>query len=341
MTLCERHPAVMNALRALALWSAVTGSACALAAGVMLAAMQAGGALSAYTASTLALLAMALVPAALVRSFGQHATVPVASALVLTMAAMSAAAAWARTGTAAGAAPLVLCGVALLAALWWRSRRSRRSRRVATPRPAHTHTVARAGAGLAAPAWRSSAVLIAPALLAGLSSGMLARFQFFALCGASAASVTQVAVSLAVVTFAGWLAERAGHGRALLALFVLRGVLLAALTLNALAPWIALAAPAFALIDFLTLPTLMRAGRAARASGAGCPGLAHHAGMVAGAALATTSWGFGAGFYALFLLGGALNLACAFALAMPRATTARTLYSAAPALAAGGALDLR
>lgn len=338
MTLRERHPAVMNALRALALWSAVTGSACALAAGVMLAAMQAGGALAAYAASTLALLAMALVPAALVRSFGQHATVPVASALVLTMAAMSAAAAWARTGTAAGAAPLVLCGVALLAALWWRSRRSRR---VATPRPAHTHTVARTGARLAAPAWRSGAVLLAPALLAGLSSGMLARFQFFALCGASAASVTQVAISLAVVTFAGWLAERVGHGRALLALFVLRGVLLAALTLNALAPWIALAAPAFALIDFLTLPTLMRAGRAARTSGAGCPGLAHHAGMVAGAALATTSWGFGAGFYALFLLGGALNLACAFALAMPRATTARTLYSASPALAAGGALDLR
>jgi len=134
--------------------------------------------------------------------------------------------------------------------------------------------------------------------------------------------------------------DRRTYRRALLVLFVLRGSLLAALTFDCLAPWAALAAPAFAVIDFLTLPTLMRGGRASRASGAGCPGLAHHTGMLVGTALATTSWGFGQGFYALFLIGGALNLACAYAFATPRRFRMHTPYSASTALAAGSTIDI-
>ncbi|HEY4805251.1 MAG TPA: hypothetical protein VIH96_21765 [Paraburkholderia sp.] len=325
-----RRPVVMHATRQLCVWAALTGGASALAAGVMIAAMQAGGAVAAFAASGLALLAMALIPAALVRCFATYATVPVASALVLTMAAMSAAAAAARSGATSASATLALFGIALVTAVCMHLRRERNA---AAPQPVHTHAPA--------PMWRNGMLLLAPALLAGLSSGVLARFQFFAICGGSATSMTQVVASLAVVAAAGWLADRADYRRALLALFVLRGALLAALTLDSLAPWAALTAPAFAVLDYLTLPTLMRSGRASRVSGTGCPGLAHHAGMLAGTALATTSWGFGQGFYTLFLVGGALNLACAYAFAAPRRFRTHVHYPASPALAAGSAIDLR
>jgi len=337
MMLRARRPAVMHALRALSLWSAFTGGASALAAGAMLAAMQAGPSLAVFAASALSLLAMVLVPAALARRFATRATVPVASALVLTMAAMSAGSAAARAGVSGAAAPLALGGIALLAAAWQHLRRdaiaqSEHDAHATTPRPA-TRVIERG--------WRNNVWVVAPALLAGVSSGVLARFQFFAICGGGPASAAHVAASLAVVMVAGWLAERVDQRHALLAFFVLRGALLAALTLDALAPWAALAAPAFAVLDYLTLPTLMRGGRAARATQAGCPGFAHHAGMLAGAALATTSWGFGQGFYMLFLVGGALNLACAFALAIPRAAGTHAHFSASPALAMGSVTDLR
>lgn len=335
MTPRERRPTVMSTLRALAFWAAFTGGASALAAGVMLTSMHAGTPFAGFAASALALVAMALVPSALARRFATRATVPVASALVLTMAAMGAAAE-ARAGATGVAAPLALGGIALLAAAWLNLRRDTSKRSVPTHATAH-----RAGARFVAQAWRNNARLVAPALLAGLSSGVLARFQFFAICGSATASVTHVAASLAVVTLAGWLAERVDHRHALLACFVTRGALLAALTLGTLAPWAALAAPAFAVLDYLTLPTLMRGGGAARASRAGCPGLAHHAGMLAGAAFATTSWGFGQGFYMLFLVGAALNVACAFMLATPRRSGAHIHYPAAPALAADSGIDLR
>ncbi|HKT93580.1 MAG TPA: hypothetical protein VJS18_15535 [Paraburkholderia sp.] len=320
----ERRLAVMHAARLLCLWAAVTGGASALAAGVMIAAMRTGAPIAAFAASALALLAMALIPGMLARCFVTRATVPVASALVLTMAAMGEGA---RAGATGAQTPLMLGGVALIAAACLHLRRT--PERAA--RSTHRHATT--------PAWRNGVVLIAPALLAGLSSGVLARFQFFALCGGAPISVTQIAISLAVVSLAGGLADRVDYQRALLVFFVLRGSLLAGLTLDSLAPWAALAAPAFAVLDYLTLPTLMRGGRATRASGAGCPGLAHHAGMLAGAALATTSWGFGQGFYVLFLVGGALNLACAYAFAAPRRFYAHVPYSASSALAAGRTID--
>ncbi|MEX3942936.1 hypothetical protein AB4Y44_25870 [Paraburkholderia sp. BR10937] len=322
----KRRLAAMHAARPLCVWASITGGAGALAGGVMIAAMQAGTPFAAFAASTLALLAMALIPGTLARGFATRATVPIASALVLTMAAMGTGA---HTGETFAQTPLILGGVVLLAIACMHLRRTRDS----AARSVHTHTIA--------PAWRNDMLLIAPALLAGLSSGVLARFQFFALCGGAAISVTQVVTSLAAVSLAGWLADRVDYRRALLVLFVLRGALLVALTFDCLAPWAALAAPAFAVLDYLTLPTLMRGGRASRAPGAGCPGLAHHAGMLAGAALAATSWGFGQGFYALFLIGGTLNLACAYAFSTPRRFRTRAPYPASAALAAGNAIDLR
>ncbi|WP_343670265.1 hypothetical protein [Paraburkholderia heleia] len=322
----ERRLTVMHAVRPLGVWASVTGGASALAAGVMIAAMHAGAPFAAFAASALALLAMALIPGTLARCFTTYPTMPIASALALTMAATSAGA---RAGATLAQTPLILGGVALLGAacahLW-------RTRDIAA-RSMHTDAIA--------PTWRNGMLLIAPALLAGLSSGMLARFQFFAVCGGAALSVTQAVTPLAAVSLLGGLADRIEYRRALLVLFVLRGALLAALTFDCLAPWTALAAPAFAVLDYLTLPTLIRGGRASRACGTGCPGLAHHAGMLAGAALATTSWGFGQGFDALFIVGGALNLACAFAFAPPRRFRTHTPGSASAALAAGSTIDLR
>ncbi|WP_321926853.1 hypothetical protein [Paraburkholderia guartelaensis] len=321
----ERRLDVLHAARLLCVWASITGGASALAAGVMMAAMQAGAPFAAFAASALALLAMALIPGVLARGFATHSTVPIASALVLTMAAMSAGA---RSGETLAQTPLILGGAALIAAACLHLRCTRDN----AASWMHQHTTT-------APVWRNGMLLIAPALLAGLSSGVLARFQFFALCGGAAMSVTQIVTSLAVVSLAGWLADCVDYRRALLVLFVLRGALLAALTLDCFAPWAALAAPAFAVLDYLTLPTLMRGGRAFRASGAGCPGLAHHAGMLAGAALATTSWGFGQGFYALFIVGGTLNLAYAYATL--RRFGSHTPYSASAALAAGSTIELR
>jgi hypothetical protein len=331
----SRHPAMTDVLRLLAFWGAATGGASAFAAGVMVVAMQAGGTLTALAASALALLAMALIPAALASRFATRATVPIASALVLTMSAMSAASAEARAGATGVTAPLALGGIALLAAL------SLYFLRDAPTRTAHRHAAASQPTTRAlVPALRNNVWFVAPALLAGLSSGVLARFQFFAVCGGGTASGAHVAASLAVVILAGALAERVDHRRALLVFFVLRAALLAALTLDALAPWISLAAPAFALLDYLTLPTLMRGAGAASVAQARCPGLAHHAGMLAGAALATTSWGFGQGFYMLFLMGGALNVACACALAAPRLAGMHAHSPASPALAASNGIAL-
>lgn len=300
-------------------WCAITGGACASAAGAMFAAMRFGATAAAFVGGALALLAMAMLPALLARAFSRRATVPIATALLLTMAAMNAASSLTREAAfvlATGGAVLLALGCAFI------SRVSRVSRASV---PTHRRRAQKHDMPMSTTAW-----LLAPALLAGLSSGLLARFQLFAICGgASGASFSHVGVSLGIVTLAGLAFDRIDRRHALLALFALRAALLAALTLDRFANSAAIAVPAFALLDFLTLPTLMRAAdTASHASQAACPGIAHHAGMLAGAALATTSWGFGQGFYALFALGGALNLACACVLATPRRATPDGRYSA-------------
>ncbi|QBQ97220.1 hypothetical protein [Paraburkholderia pallida] len=346
-------PKARNTLAAACVWCAVTGAAAALAAGVMLGAMRIDATTAAFAGSAVALAAMALLPAALARRFVSRATVPVAASLILTMAAMTAAAAQARVGSTTGAMPavLALAGLALLATVrpYLNAPRTESS---VPPRQIGRTPIQRTRQGFIG-ALPASVSLLAPAMLAGLSSGVLARFQFFAVCGAGPFSFAQLAVSLCAVVGFGLLAERIDHRYALLALFALRGALLAALTLDALAPWVVFAAPAFAVLDALTLPTLLRIGRATQA---GCPGVAHHMGMLAGAALATTSWGFGQGFPALFFAGAALNFMCACALAARRSkhtpiqhqphstqyyASRYTSRPASPALASGGGIDIR
>ncbi len=330
-----RRPPGMNVRDTLATaraWCAVTGGAAALAAGVMATAMRAGTQTGALAASGLALAAMACLPAMLARRFAARpitSITPIATALATTMLAMSAASAQANSISVGQAAILILFGLSLLIPMVNFSQFKNLPR-------IPNHKIRRSEVNSAL---RSNAAMLAAALLAGLSSGVLARFQFFSICGSGPFSFSHAAMSLCLVALLGLIADRADHRHTLLALFVVRGALLAALTLAAFSAWTVFAAPAFALLDALTLPALIRASRMQRAAHAGCPGVVHHGGMLAGAALATTSWGFGQGFYALYLLGGALNLACAYALAHRR--VAGTQYVASSALATRGAIELR
>ncbi len=330
-----RRPPGMNVRDTLATaraWCAVTGGAAALAAGVMATAMRAGTQTGALAASGLALAAMACLPAMLARRFAARpitSITPIATALATTMLAMSAASAQANSISVGQAAILILFGVSLLTPMVNFSQFKNLQR-------IPNHKIRRSEVNSAL---RSNAAMLAAALLAGLSSGVLARFQFFSICGSGPFSLSHAAISLCLVATLGLIADRADHRHTLIALFVVRGALLAALTLAAFSAWTVFAAPAFALLDALTLPALIRASRMQRAAHAGCPGVVHHGGMLAGAALATTSWGFGQGFYALYLLGGALNLACAYALAHRR--VAGTQYVASSALATRGAIELR
>lgn len=320
---------VRDTLAAARAWCAVTGGAATLAAGVMATAMRAGAQTGTLAASGLALAAMACLPAMLARRFAARPIAPIATALVTTMLAMSAASAQANSISVGQAAILILLGVSLLTPMVNFSQFKNLPR-------IPNHQIRRSEVNSAL---RGNAAMLAAALLAGLSSGVLARFQLFSICGSGPFSLSHAAISLCLVALLGLIADRADHRHTLLALFVMRGALLAALTLTAFSAWTVFAAPAFALLDALTLPALIRASRMQRAAHAGCPGMVHHGGMLAGAALATTSWGFGQGFYALYLLGSALNLACAYALAHRR--VAGTHYVASSALATRGAIELR
>jgi hypothetical protein len=285
--------------RAGAFWCAVTGGAAALAAGIMLVAMQGGAHAAAVAASAVALLAMALLPPMFSRRFGAQATLPCAAALVLTMGAMSFAATQARANATLLALPFILAGFVILMAV-----RRFDSHALSVPL-SFTRRI-----GFKRP---GNGTLIGAALLAGMSSGVLARFQLFALCGAEPFSLSHLLLSLGVATGSAVWLQRIERRRALLFLFSLRGVLLAALTLDAFSSWSLYCAPAFAVLDALTLPTLLRNDRADHATQGACPGVAHHLGMLAGATFSTTSWGFGQGFYMLFLGAAALNFACASA----------------------------
>ncbi|WP_027820830.1 hypothetical protein [Paraburkholderia bannensis] len=301
--------------RAAAFWCAVTAAAAALAAGFMLCAMQAGANVAAFAASAVALIAMALLPPMFARRFGSLATLPCAAALVLTMGAMRFAATPARTNVIQSALLLLLVGFALVITL------------VIAARMFHSEPILlrRNFTRYASFIRPGNGALVGAALLAGMSSGVLARFQLFSLCGADPFSFTHLFFSLGAALGAGAWLQRSERRHALLLLFALRGALLAALTLDAFSSLVLYAASAFAVLDALTLPTLLRNDHAGHVAQGGCPGIAHHLGMLAGAAFSTTSWGFGEGFYALFLGAAALNLVCASTqMARPHPHTLKT-----------------
>jgi hypothetical protein len=155
------------------------------------------------------------------------------------------------------------------------------------------------------------------ALFAGLSSGTLARFQLYALCGSSGTQPCwQIALSLIAVCALACLADRSRNNSMLTTLYIARAALIGALaTLDdpALAP---LAAKIFLLLDCVTIPALATLrGSSQRVLSASCPGIAHHLGIVTGAALSTTPYFFNNGFVVLFALSAAANLICAASLA--------------------------
>ncbi|HXZ08142.1 MAG TPA: hypothetical protein VEI25_08800 [Paraburkholderia sp.] len=247
----------------------------------------------------MALLLMTVTPVLVARSLPARATAPTAATLLIAMSAMKAA--------PAPSEPMLSCALlaasGLLFSLWVRFKRS-----------ASVQVKHRPGEMLldVCANWRISLF----ALLAGLSSGTLARFQLFAICGnADANTLSHVALAMAAVIALGVIADKTQHRRALVALYLVRASLLAVLTTSVSITLAPLAAQVLLVLDYLTIPTLMRLTE--KNSGgivAGCPGAAHHVGMLAGATLSTTPYFFNNGFIALFVFSVLLNLGCALAL---------------------------
>jgi hypothetical protein len=258
--------------------------------------------------SALMLVAMMSVPLLMSRSSGRTTLLASAATLIVTISAMNSVSAY-LNGSKHGIAIAVLMIAAGVCMLINRPRANAGSRhyvdrgieqdsdsiKVATPSTA-------------------TALL---ALLAGLSSGSLARFQLFAICGVSGAQpFWQIALSLAAVCALASIAERSRGNRMLMALYIARATLIGTLAANhnpALAP---LAAAVFLILDCLTIPALVNLrGNSTSVLSAGCPGVAHHIGMVLGAALSTSPYFFGDGFVLLYALSATANVICAASLA--------------------------
>lgn len=283
------------------------GSACVLIAGGSAAlSIQAGLGqhASALWMSALALATMMGAPLLMARAAGRHTMLAGAATLIVTMSAMNALPAY-LNGLQYGkviAALMIATGGALL--FCWRH--------LCNPAANASHHARESGA-----ATRPVGATALLALLAGISSGSLARFQLFALCGASGAQpFWQIALSLTGVCALACVADRSHSNRMLMTLYIARAALIGALATvdhPALAP---LAAKIFLLLDCLTIPALANLrGNSQRVLSASCPGIAHHIGMVTGAALSTTPYFFGDGFVVLFALSAAANLICAASLA--------------------------
>ncbi|MFL9864868.1 hypothetical protein PQR67_11885 [Paraburkholderia fungorum] len=156
------------------------------------------------------------------------------------------------------------------------------------------------------------------ALFAGLSSGILARFQLSAICGVGAAQpIWQIALSLGVVCALAFIADCSGNNnRMLVVLYVLRATSIMGLAASDSPTAALLATKIFVVLDCLTIPALMKLRDGSHgAIGASCPGGAHHIGMILGATLSTTPYFFGTGFTVLYVLGAMANVICAYTLA--------------------------
>jgi hypothetical protein len=313
MAAANTDPALRGAQRAgdtaSALAVCTAGSACVLIAGGAAAlAMRAGLGphTSALWMSALALATMMGAPLLMARST-RRTTVATAATLIVAMSAMNALPAY-LSGLQQGgvlAALMITAGGALL--FYWRQL----SGTVANERH-HTNEPRQST--------RAAGATALLALLAGMSSGSLARFQLFAVCGAAGANGVQplwhIALLLAAVCVLACYADRSRNDRMLATLYVARALLIGTLATvddPALAP---LTAKLFLLLDCLTIPALANLqGNPKRALSASCPGIAHHIGMLAGAALSTTPYFFGDGFVVLSGISAAANLICAASLA--------------------------
>lgn len=261
--------------------------------------------------SALMLTAMMSVPLLMSRSSGRPTLLASAATLIVTISAMNSVPAY-LSDSAHGMAIAVLMIATGIVMLLNRLRANAESR----------HDVERGtqqdSDSIKAATLSSATALLA--LLAGLSSGSLARFQLFAICGISGAQpFWRISLSLAAVCVLALIADRLRGNRLLMALYIARATLLGALVVNDNPALASFAAAVFLILDCVTIPALANLrGSATSVLSASCPGVAHHIGMVLGAALSTTPYFFGEGFVLLYALSATANVICAASLATRR-----------------------
>lgn len=323
MAAASIDPVVPRARHAALVCMVCASAACVcLAAGGAALVMQAG--LGRHATSlwmgALMLATMITVPLLMSRSSGRYAMLTSAATLIATISAMNSVPAYlnaylsASTHRNAMAVLMIATGVGTL---FYRLRANAQSR----------HDVKHIGpygfCSLKAATPSGATVLLA--LLAGLSSGSLARFQFFAICGVSSAQpFWRIALSLGAVCALAFIADRMRGQRMLMALYVTRAALMGTLAANDNPALASLAAAIFLILDCLTIPALVNLrGNPANVLSASCPGVAHHIGMGLGAALSTTPYFFGDGFVGLYALSAMANVICAASLAARSRATQR------------------
>ncbi|MDE1010883.1 MAG: hypothetical protein OSB38_35000 [Paraburkholderia fungorum] len=299
----------------------VSGAACVLlVSGVATLVMQAslGQRASAIWMSALALATMTIVPLLMSRIARAHTTFATAMTLIAAMSAMNVVPPYVGKleHSAAIAGMFVIVGGVLLCCRWHLvvaraapSEDAERDRHRIKSTNQSTEPIYAIGA----------TVLLA--LFAGLSSGMLARFQLVAICGVgSLQPMWQIALSLGAVCALSFIVDRSGNNnRMLIALYVSRATLIAALAAADVPTAALFAARVFVILDCLTIPALMKPrSKSNGVINAGCPGAAHHVGMILGATLSTTPYFFGDGFTMLYVSTAIANLICAVTLATRR-----------------------
>ncbi|HZZ01952.1 hypothetical protein [Paraburkholderia sp.] len=265
--------------------------------------------------SALALATMTIVPLLMSRVSRSCTTLATAVTLVATMSAMGIVPGYVNglEHRIAIAGLIVAVGGALLF-YWWR----RVAATATSPDVFDRNKCADQNADQSTRTIYATGATALLAFLAGLSSGSLARFQLYAICGVSGAQpIWQIALSLGAVCALALITDRSGNSnRILIALYSLRAAFTGALAVVDSPTLALLAAKMFLILDCLTIPALMKLrGKSHNVMSAGCPGAAHHIGMILGATLSTTPYFFGDGFMLLYALSAIANLICASTLA--------------------------
>ena len=304
------------------LTASMSGAACVLlASGAATLVTQAGlgQRANALWMSALALATMAIVPLLMSRVSRTHSTLATAVTLIATMSAMGVVPAYAaglEHSTAIAGLFVVVGGVALLYGQHLVGAQALSPEDFDRNQYADQNTDQNTDQSPRTIRVTGATVLLA--LFAGLSSGSLARFQLYAICGMSGTQpMLQILLSVGTVCALAFIADRpSNNNRMLIVLYVLRAAVIGALAVVDSPSLALLAAKIFLILDCLTIPALMKLRRKSRSAlSAGCPGAAHHIGMVLGATLSTTPYFFGDGFIVLYALSAIANLICAGTLA--------------------------
>ncbi len=270
--------------------------------------------------SALAFATMTIVPLLMSRMSRRHTTLATAVALIATMSAMGVVPADLSRleHRIAISALAVALGSVLLFYGWHLASETTCTRTASPPKLSDRNKYAKQNADESTKSIHATGAAALLALFAGLSSGSLARFQFYAICGMSGAQpMWEIALSLGAVCALALVADRSGNNnRVLIVLYVLRAALIGALAAVDSPPLALLAAKIFLVLDCLTIPALMNVrNKSCGALSANCPGAAHHLGMVLGATLSTTPYFFSDGFMVLYVPSAIANLICAGTLA--------------------------